>query len=157
LDYTRLGHVRDTIPRFLAEGPAPIGFVAFDLDLYSSTVDAMALLRADDAVLLPRMMCYFDNILGHSYSDFTGERLAISEFNDAEPMRKISPIHGLRYFVPKAYRDERCWECLFFAHVFEHPLNSAIDALHKPVYCDEHDEVYRFPVHSDWRQRIPLA
>jgi hypothetical protein len=151
----RLGHVRETIPRFLDERPAPIGFVSFDLDLYSSTVDAMPLLRGHDSTLLPRVACYFDNILGHSYSDFTGERLAISEFN-AQPMRKISPIHGLRHFVPKAYHDDRAWECMFFAHIFEHRLNGAIDALRKPVYLDENDEVYRFPVNSDWRERIPL-
>jgi hypothetical protein len=151
----RLGHVRDTIPRFLAGPIAPVGFISFDLDLYSSTVDAMALLRAEDRALLPRIPCYFDNILGHGYSDFTGERLAISEFN-ASPMRKISLIHGLRHFVPKAYRDDRCWDCMFFAHIFEHRLNATVDALRKPVYCDENDEVYRYPVDSDWRQRIPL-
>jgi hypothetical protein len=152
----RLGHVRDTIPQFLAESIGPVGFISFDLDLYSSTVDAMALLRADDRALLPRVACYFDNILGHSYSDFTGERLAIAEFN-AQPMRKISLIHGLRHFVPKAYRDDRCWECMFFAHIFEHRASSAIDAFRKPVYCDENDEVHRFPVNSDWRQRIPIG
>ena len=151
----RLGNVRDTIPHFLKEQPAPVGFIGFDLDLYSSTTDAMALLRAEDGALLPRIACYFDNILGHSYSDFTGERLAIAEFN-AQPMRKISSIHGLRHFVPKAYRDDRCWECMFFAHIFEHRLNGAIDALRKPVYCDENDDVYRFAVNSNWRNRIPL-
>lgn len=152
----RLGDVRTTIPAFLGEPIAPVGFISFDLDLYSSTVDAMALLTADDDKLLPRVACYFDNILGHSYSDFTGERLAIAEFN-AQPLRKISSIHGLRHFVPKAFRDERGWECMFFAHLFGHRDSATIDAFRKPVYTDDKDEIYRYPVDSDWRRHVPLG
>jgi hypothetical protein len=37
-----LGDVRDTVPSFKA--PAPIGFIGFDLDLYSSTSDALHIL-----------------------------------------------------------------------------------------------------------------
>lgn len=151
-----LGDVRATIPAFISRRHAPVGFISFDLDLYSSTMHAFEVLRAEDDLLLPRVACYFDNILGHSYSDFTGERLAIREFN-VDPMRKISRIRGLRHFVPQAYRDDRCWECMFFAHNFAHRRSGAIDALHKPVYCDENDEVHRYPVDSDWREKLSLT
>jgi hypothetical protein len=41
-----LGLVRDTVPQFLLSDPAPVAFLGFDLDLYSSTMDAFRLLDA---------------------------------------------------------------------------------------------------------------
>lgn len=149
----RLGNVSETLPAFLTESIAPVGFVSFDLDLYSSTVDALRLFTAGDDMLLPRVMCYFDNILGHSYSDFTGERLAISEFNN-HTTRKLSPVHGLKYFVPAPYRDDRYWECMYFAHLFHHRAYANIDAINKPVFVDANDEILRYPAQSDWRSRL---
>src|SRR5437588_5794068 len=68
-----LGAVADTVPAFLARRPAPIGFVSFDLDLYSSTTEALRIFDAEPALLLPRVVCYFDDIIGFSHGDFTGE------------------------------------------------------------------------------------
>src|SRR5438132_1216474 len=50
-----LGPVDETIPSFIASDPAPIAFVSFDLDLYSSTRDALTLFQADHSNLLPRV------------------------------------------------------------------------------------------------------
>jgi hypothetical protein len=127
-----LGEVATSVPKFLAAQPAPVGFVAFDLDYYSSTMDAFKLLEADPARLLPRIYCYFDDIMGHLYSEFTGERLAIREFNDAHPMRKIAPIYGLKYFLSKSEAQE-CWaEMMYLAHIFNHELYCAYDGSLKP-------------------------
>ena len=52
---------------------------------------------------LPRVHCYFDDIMGFTFSEFTGERFAIAEFNRSHSKRKISPIFGLRYFLPRPY------------------------------------------------------
>jgi hypothetical protein len=112
-----LGPVAETVPRVLAESPpSPVGFVAFDLDMYSSTRDALALFDGDASVLLPRIVCCFDDIIGYSHSDFSGERLAISEFNDHHTMRKLSKIHGLRYVV-----QDKIWtEMMYMFHAFDH-------------------------------------
>jgi hypothetical protein len=50
-----------------------VAFVSIDLDLYSASKEALALLDADPAKLLPRVFCYFDDIMGHGYNDFTGD------------------------------------------------------------------------------------
>lgn len=86
----KLGFVEDTIPIFLDSNPAPIAFVSMDLDLYSSTKTALKIFEADERFLLPRVLCYFDDILGYTYSEYNGERLAISEFNDIHSMPLLS-------------------------------------------------------------------
>lgn len=113
-----LGNVKETVPKFVAGRPAPIGFIAFDLDLYSSTMDAFRVLEASDELLLPRVNCYFDDIVGFSHGDLNGERLAISDFNKAHAHRKISRIYGLRYVVDQ---DAGWTEMMYLMHAVQHP------------------------------------
>jgi hypothetical protein len=61
-------------------------------------------------------VCYFDDIIGYSHSDFSGERLAIAEFNDHHTMQKLSKIHGLRYIV----QDELWTDMMYMFHAFDH-------------------------------------
>jgi hypothetical protein len=124
-----LGLVRNSIGDFIASNPAPVGFISFDLDYYSSTVDAFKLLEADDAVLLPRVHCYFDDIMAFTYSEYTGERLAIAEFNATHKMRKLSPIYGLRYHLPAPHAHAAWSEMFFIAHLFDHDLYTHHDGL----------------------------
>jgi hypothetical protein len=126
-----LGLVSDTLDQFLRSRPAPVGFVSFDLDYYSSTKDALRLFEADQELLLPRVHCYFDDIMGFTYSEFTGERLAIREFNEAQVTRKIDKIHGLPYYLPAHYRHELWPEQMFLLHIFNHPQYTEYDQLHK--------------------------
>lgn len=122
-----IGLVRDTVPEFLACRPAPIGFIAFDLDLYSSTMDAFLTLEAEPAILMPRIYCYFDDILGLSYGHHNGERLAIAEFNAAHPMRQISQIYGLRFYLPAQVAHESWSEKMFIAHILDHKRYNEYD------------------------------
>ena len=151
----RIGLVSDTVPELLSQKPAPIGFVSFDLDLYSSTTDALSLYNAAYDYLLPRVVSYFDDILGHTYNDFSGERLAIAEFNDVNEWRKLSPVRGLRYFVPVRHRHHAFWDGMYLAHFFQHPLYGELDSLRKAVYTDEHGIDLRLPADSGWRSRVP--
>jgi hypothetical protein len=128
-----LGLVKETVPEFLKTKPSPVAFVSFDLDYYSSTMEAFQLFEADDSFLLPRIYCYFDDITGFTYSDYTGERLAISEFNADHPMRKISPIYGLKHFLPAPYADSWWSEMFFIAHLFDHKWYNKSDGLVKRV------------------------
>jgi hypothetical protein len=86
--------------------------------------------------LLPRVLCYFDDIFGLTYSDYNGERLAISEFNAAHVMRKLSPLYGLKYYVPPEVRDHAWPEQVYFMHMFDHPLYKHPDELRKPMLMD---------------------
>lgn len=112
-----LGPVSETVSKFIAMNPAPVGFISFDMDLYSSTMDAFKLFEAHEQVLMPRVVCYFDDIMGYSHSDFTGERLAIHEFNAQSDSRKISKIYGLRDIL----RSDKIWtDMMFMFHAFDH-------------------------------------
>ncbi|WP_437762648.1 hypothetical protein WMF27_45180 [Sorangium sp. So ce281] len=124
-----LGLIKDTLPSFLARKPAPIGFVSIDLDLYSSTAHALQILATEPSLLLPRVHCYFDDIQGFTFSEFNGERLAIDEFNKTHEKRKISPIYGLRHFVPRETANAQWVELFYMAHVVDHPLYGANDGL----------------------------
>jgi hypothetical protein len=115
-----LGDTRETVPKFITSDAPPVAFVSFDVDFYTSTMHALALFTAKHRLLLPRVHCYFDDILGFTFGDHVGERLAISDFNAAHKMRKVSPIYGLRYYVPRRY-SHWMWEKQYMAHIFDHP------------------------------------
>jgi hypothetical protein len=117
-----LGDVAQTVSDFTAqEQPPPIGFISFDLDYYSSTVAALKIFLDDHRFLLPRVACYFDDMVGDvdwAYNEFTGELLAIKEFNSAHDDVKIAPVNGLRFFgrrIPRAWHEQ-----IFVAHLFTH-------------------------------------
>lgn len=118
-----LGDIEDTAVGFLAgEQPAPIGFVAIDVDFYSSAAAALRLFAGDHAYFLPRVFCYFDDTVGDHdqvlHNDFVGELCAIREFNDQHAMLKLAAINGLAHKrpVPAAWNDN-----LYALHRFEHP------------------------------------
>jgi len=124
-----LGDVKDTLPQFMAqEDVAPIGFVSFDFDYYTSTKIALAPFRSiDPDRVLPRMFCYFDDIMSDLTNDlliecdYVGEMLAIREFNDETPDAKIAPIAGL---ASKCVFPGLWYEKTFVLHFFKHPSYS---------------------------------
>jgi hypothetical protein len=129
-----LGLVKDTVEAFIRSNPPPIAFISFDLDYYSSTMDAFKLLEADESIILPRIHCYFDDIMGFTHSGFTGERLAIKEFNESHKLRKISPIYGLRHYLPPSMSPGEWPEKIYLAHIFDHKLYNTYDDLwRRPV------------------------
>jgi hypothetical protein len=117
-----LGDVRETVPSFGEANPAPVGFISFDLDYYSSTMAALQVLDLPFENLLPRVFCYFDDVAGGPricYNKFTGELLAIDEFNEAHPDRKLARIAGLRHnfrTLPVLWHEQ-----IYVAHLFKHP------------------------------------
>jgi hypothetical protein len=126
-----LGVVEKTIPNFLMSDFSPIAFIAFDLDLYTSTMHAFQLLEADQKLLLPRIHCYFDDILGHTFGDCNGALLAIAEFNASHDRRKIAKINGLRFYVPERYAHEKWVEKFYISHIFDHELYGNSDGFNK--------------------------
>jgi len=116
-----LGPVAETVPKWVGTDHPPIGFISFDLDYYSSTMEAFGVLEGDPARLLPRVLCYFDDVFGYSWTDFTGERAAIDDFNSSHAKRKIAKIHGLRFELPQEESQDSWHEKLYVAQVFDHP------------------------------------
>jgi hypothetical protein len=94
-----LGDVRETVPKFIEDAAfPPIGFIAFDLDYYTSTMAAFRIFQGPDSQYLPRVLSYFDDIMSGDqqyYCEDVGELLAIREFNEtATRNHRIRPIHG---------------------------------------------------------------
>jgi hypothetical protein len=56
-----IGDVRQTVQHPML-APDPIGFVAFDLDYYSSSMRALAAFDLPHSTRLPRVYCHFDDI-----------------------------------------------------------------------------------------------
>ncbi len=117
-----LGNVKDTIPDFLTrEDVPPIGFVSLDLDYYTSTRDALQIFEGEAETRLPRTFCYFDDVIHPErayYNDYTGELLAINEFNEASQTKKIAKIPNLSWLR----RHPAAWnEQMYVFHDFEHP------------------------------------
>jgi hypothetical protein len=123
-----LGDVAETVPPWRDSGHPPIGFMSFDLNYYSSTIHALRVLEGDAERLLPRVPCYFDDLFGYGFTDFTGERGAIRDFNEQDQERKIGKIHGLRYELPPEEYQLPWHEKLYVAHVFDHPRYGELEA-----------------------------
>jgi hypothetical protein len=123
-----IGDIRDTISKFFEEfSPAPVGFISFDLDLFSSTTAAFQLLEEDPAFFLPRTVCYFDDVVGGiewGYHEFGGELLAIKCFNEEHSDRKVARVAGLRHFdnpLPRSWQEQ-----IYLTHFFSHPRYSEV-------------------------------
>jgi len=110
-----IGDVRDTVPRFLAEhNPPPIGFVAVDLDLYSSTAAALQLLSCPNRRMLKHVPVYLDDIILDRTHRFGGELLAVDEFNERNDGVKIDLWRGLP--VHRPFRDAGWLLQMWMAH-----------------------------------------
>ncbi len=84
------GNMKDTIPAFMEKGhPAPVGVMLIDCDYYSSAKEVLRMLEYPDSCFLPRIYMYFDDV--SPVYEFSGENLAIKEFNAGHEFMKISP------------------------------------------------------------------
>lgn len=98
----------------------PIGFISIDVDYYSSTMGILNRLQEiDSKLLLPNTLMYFDDVLLDNHNEFQGELLAIKEFNEKSPQRKIdfyaSNLRHKRVFKFAPWIDN-----IYQLHVFDH-------------------------------------
>ena len=114
-----LGDIEQTSLNFFSKyNPAPIGAIIHDFDFYSSTKIAMSMLKADMKFFLPRVHCFFDDTIGNEivlFNDFTGERLAINEFNSENESIKFSRPYHLLTPGDEIWHHQ-IWICHFFKH-----------------------------------------
>ena len=117
-----LGNVKRTVPTFIKKEVSPVGFIAFDLDYYTSTRDALKIFEVADNKMLPRVFCYFDDIVGTDeeiLSEYVGELLAIKEFNSKHKTKKIAKIQGMYY---KRTIKSTWSDMMYVMHNFDHKL-----------------------------------
>jgi hypothetical protein len=114
-----LGNIGQTLDSFVdIYDPAPVGAVMHDMDLYSSTSVGLKLFDVDEKRRLPRIFTYFDDIIGDSvalYNDYTGERLAIAEFNETHESQKLSKAYNLACRALSQWHHQ-----IYVAHDFAH-------------------------------------
>jgi hypothetical protein len=92
----RLGNIADTLPLFIADSYPPIGFIACDVDLYSSTKEVLKVFTLAGRRMLRRVFIYFDDIDFVFNHRFAGEWLAIDEFNQSNDLVKIDVWRGIK-------------------------------------------------------------
>jgi hypothetical protein len=118
-----IGDVGETVHK-LVEARCPLGFVAFDMDYYSSTKEALRAFDLPQFTRLPRIYCYFDDILYPElacHNHWIGELCAIREFNDEHSDKKLGALNLLRWLRP---RPEPWNDQIYVLHDFHHPLYS---------------------------------
>jgi len=113
------GDVKETTKDFfLKYNPAPLGVVLNDLDYYSSTINSFNIFQFESKNYLPRIFCYFDDIIGNEdemYGEFTGELLAIKDFNKNNLNKKIFLNQNLIAKSNEAWRYQ-----IYYYHDFLH-------------------------------------
>lgn len=122
-----IGNIDDTVDDFREQLSAdrPVGFVAIDVDVYSSTVSALRLFDSSPDHYLPMTFSYFDDSSSRShFNRFAGELLAIDEFNDSHSMRKIDIDRGV-WNAHRQLGPQLWYERSFITHIFDHPWRTA--------------------------------
>jgi len=113
------GDVKETTKNFFSKyNPAPLGVVLNDLDYYSSTISSFNIFQFESKNYLPRIFCYFDDIIGNEdemYGEFTGELLAIKDFNKNNLNKKIFLNQNLIAKSNEAWRYQ-----VYYYHDFLH-------------------------------------
>jgi hypothetical protein len=110
-----VGNVRHTVAEFFSRHHAPpVGFASFDLDLYSSTRDALRIFMLPDTRMLWHVPLYFDDTHGLFTHRFAGELLAIEEFNEQSETVKIDRWHGVKAGRP--FAEALFLDALYAAH-----------------------------------------
>lgn len=109
-----LGNIRDTVPQFVSQAHPPIGFIACDVDLYSSTTDVFRILSEPGSRLLRRVFMYLDDVDFQFNHRYAGELLAIEEFNQRNPLVKIDVWRGLK--KDKVFPTQAWLDRMYIAH-----------------------------------------
>jgi len=125
-DFAKLiiGDITETVPAFcrsLSE-EAPLGFVGVDVDYYSSAKKTLDVLTATPEKYLPIVPVYLDDIGVDGSNPWTGELLAVNEFNEENDLRKIAPLTMLR--SQRIFKNTQWIDRMFAAHIHDHDLRS---------------------------------
>lgn len=113
-----VGDVADTVPVFVRETQtSPVGFIAVDVDLYSSTCAALQMIAMPEKRMLLHVPIYFDDVAQLHNHRFAGELLAIEEFNAANSTVKIDRWRGI--MDDRAFPEAGWLSRMYIAHDLE--------------------------------------
>jgi len=130
------GPIKENVSEFMANisQNAPVGFVAIDVDYYSSTKDVLELFKAEATCFLPLTYVYLDDIFMPHHNAKCGELLAVSEFNKEQSMRQLS-YH--QFFENRRIFKNANWvKQLYYFHVLDHPYRSDLKRDRKAYVLD---------------------
>jgi hypothetical protein len=115
-----LGDIATTVdPWLAARTPAsPIGFIAVDVDIYSSTVQVLRSLLGPASLYLPAVSVYLDDTEHFFANDWCGELAAVHEFNATHALRKIGADRTPRH------ADKTWFRKMHVAHILDHPARN---------------------------------
>jgi hypothetical protein len=117
-----IGDVGETARDFLDKSDSVIGFVAVDVDYYSSAMSCLAMLNGPAGRYLPIVPVFFDDVILDAHNPWCGELLSIEEFNRAGDRRKIAPFTAL---ASKRILKSASWISQMYAlHVLDHPARA---------------------------------
>lgn len=119
-----IGDIKDTLPLFLdrLSESAPLGFVALDVDYYSSSALAMPVFSAAPEKYLPMALLYLDDIVIETANPWCGELLAVAEFNERQKLRKVAPLAMLR--ARRVFKNALWIDQIYGVHIFDHKARS---------------------------------
>jgi hypothetical protein len=114
------GDIRDTIGPFIdtIDATAPLGFIAVDLDLYTSTKAALTCLTNRPEKYNPAISMCFDDVCSVFANEWAGELAAIAEFNDEHQTRKISIDRSLPGRRP--VKADSWYQTMYVCHILDH-------------------------------------
>jgi hypothetical protein len=118
-----VGDIAKTIGPFCKENfsaDCPVGFVAIDVGLCSSTKSPLKIFKGKSECYLPGVVLYFDDVNDMiTLNSGCGEALAITEFNRANKLRKIE-----EKWTRQNTRNAGWLDQMYCCHVLDHPVRS---------------------------------
>jgi len=114
------GNIKDTLNEFMRDyekNGSEIGFVAIDVDYYSSAKDCLNIFCMHERNYLTRVVSYFDDVNNLDHNNYCGELLAIQEFNKENVMRKICKITQLRSW--RIFKNAPYLDQMYFCHILD--------------------------------------
>ncbi len=121
-----LGDLSETMGDFVAgmTPEAPLCFVTLDVDFYSSTRHALELFAGPPDCYFPYLDVYVDDIALPTHTRYAGEQLAISEFNDANDVRKLEFDRFLVH--SRVFKHAEWLAHMYKLHVLDHPRRNEV-------------------------------
>ena len=101
---------------------SPIGYVVIDVDYYSSAKEALEVFTGPPTKYLMSTLVYLDDVLNQEHNPSAGEQLAVREFSDAHPLRRIERFPLIRN--SRIFRRPNWLDQIWVLHVFDHPERS---------------------------------
>jgi hypothetical protein len=112
-----IGNVRDTIPQNVPGIKEAVGFIALDVDIYSSSREVLRMFSEPGRRMLRHVYMYCDDVDLPFTHQFAGELLAINEFNCSNSAVKIDEWRGIAKLRPFS---EAAWlKRMFILHDLE--------------------------------------